>query len=419
MKKLCFIDLFAGGGGLSEGFIQQGFEAIAHVEKDKAACNTLKTRAAFHYLKEKDRLQLYSQYLSSAITREQFYDAIPVEVAQTVINEEISEASLTKIFPQIEKLLEGRRLDLILGGPPCQAYSNIGRARKKSIDKTDPRNYLFLFYAEFLKKFKPNAFLFENVQGLLSAKSKDGKNYLEMMLNLFHEIGYSVEFQVLNAFDYGVLQERKRVILIGVKQKQSGFFPTLKTTRYYGTTVKDLFDDLPFLQAGEGSPSACFPTKKPSSYLINTGIADLKLPITQHWSRPNTNRDLKIYKIVAETWKKKGYRVKYDQLPENLKTHNNRTSFLDRYKVVADDKPFAHTVVSHIAKDGHYFIHPDIQQNRSLTPRELARLQSFPDNYFFESYKETISRTAAYTQIGNAVPVLLAQRLAEGLKKLL
>ena len=127
-------------------------------------------------------------------------------------------------------------------------------------------------------------------------------------------------------------------------------------------------------------------------------------------------QDLEIYRIVVETWNKAKTRVAYTDLPEKLRTHNNTTCFLDRFKVVAGNLTCAQTVVAHICRDGHYYIHPDIKQNRSLTPREAARIQTFPDNYYFESASGKPSRTLAYKQIGNAVPVLLAYRIAEALK---
>ena len=137
--------------------------------------------------------------------------------------------------------------------------------------------------------------------------------------------------------------------------------------------------------------------------------------LTQHITRPHTEQDKEIYRIAVEKWEKKNERLDYNDLPEQLKTHKNRTSFLDRFKVVADDIPYSQTVVAHIAKDGHYYIHPDMEQNRSISVREAARLQSFPDDYYFEGIKEGQNRTSAFRQIGNAVPPLMVEKIAEKL----
>ena len=131
------------------------------------------------------------------------------------------------------------------------------------------------------------------------------------------------------------------------------------------------------------------------------------------------NKTKKIYKIAVQKWEKKQERLNYNDLPERLKTHNNRTSFFDRFKVVAADLPYSQTVVAHIAKDGHYYIHPDVKQNRSLSVREAARLQSFPDDYYFEGEKEGANRTAAFNQIGNAVPPLMAKFIGVEISKAL
>ena len=140
--------------------------------------------------------------------------------------------------------------------------------------------------------------------------------------------------------------------------------------------------------------------------------------LTQHISRPQTDQDKEIYRIAIGLLKE-GKKLNYTSLPERLKTHNNQHSFFDRFKVVNDNAFYSQTVVAHIAKDGHYYIHPDIKQNRSLTVREAARLQSFPDSYYFEGVKEGRNRTAAFKQIGNAVPPLLANLLATKLKIIL
>lgn len=135
--------------------------------------------------------------------------------------------------------------------------------------------------------------------------------------------------------------------------------------------------------------------------------------MTQHIKRPHTEQDKEIYRIAVEKWKSKMGRLDYNDLPERLKTHKNRNAFLDRFKVVADNVNYSQTVVAHIAKDGHYYIHPDIEQNRSISVREAARLQSFPDDYYFEGVKEGRNRTSAFKQIGNAVPPLMIEKIAK------
>lgn len=414
-KQLNYLDLFAGAGGLSEGFIRAGFNPIAHVEMDPAACFTLRTRMAYHWLNKHGKEKEYVKYLNRCINRSDLYEQVPEAVIESVINAEISKAMLPSIFCQIDDLLGNQKLDLIIGGPPCQAYSLVGRARCPDKMKGDQRNYLYVLYAEFLKKYKPKYFVFENVTGLLSAKDEDGNSYLKQMRNLFRVCDYKTEFKTLSAKDYGVPQNRKRVILVGKKGKSTGFYPELEK---HGSDVlvKEIFSDMPSLTAGEGDAGPCSLRPYNGSWLYDAGIRDDNLPVTWHQARPNRKQDLEIYRIAVELWNEKKVRLNYNTLPERLKTHNHRTSFLDRFKIVVGDSP-SHTVVAHIAKDGHYYIHPDIKQNRSLTPREAARLQTFPDDYYFESRNGVPCRTPAFCQIGNAVPVLLAQKIAEKLKE--
>ena len=140
--------------------------------------------------------------------------------------------------------------------------------------------------------------------------------------------------------------------------------------------------------------------------------------MTWHIARPHAARDREIYRIAVRQWNKRKSRLHYGSLPPHLKTHRNGVSFTDRFKVVAADLSFSQTVVAHICKDGHYYIHPDIEQNRSITPREAARLQTFPDDYYFEGVGTAVqSRTEAFRQIGNAVPVLLSRRIAAKMKR--
>lgn len=404
-----YIDLFAGAGGLTEGFVRSGFTSIAHLEMDEHACGTLKTRIAYHYLKANKQLDIYNNYLQEKITKEELYSEIPQEELDTVICDKIGSSTIGAIFDKIDNLKKNKKIDLIIGGPPCQAYSLVGRSRDSNGMKYDERNYLFRYYADFLKKYKPKYFVFENVTGLLTAS-----NYFEQMKTLFEskDVGYSISWQVLDATDYGVLQKRKRVIVIGKKGTNKFEFPELEKTDNKWKIKSDLFADLPILKPGGGKKIMHYKTGL-TSYLEKFEIRNGADFVTQHITRPHNERDLSIYKIAIQKWLNNGERLNYSDLPENLKTHTNQESFLDRFKVV-DPDGCSHTVVAHIAKDGHYYIYPDLEQIRSLSVREAARIQSFPDDYYFEG-----SRSAVFRQIGNAVPPLMAKSIAGSIKKLL
>ena len=415
-KVLRFLDLFAGAGGMSEGFIRAGFSPVAHVESNRAACFTLKTRVAYHWLKSQGQIGSYRDYLERKIGRSDLYALVPPEQISSVINAEIGSQTFQQIFGAVDLQLNGARLDLIIGGPPCQAYSIVGRSRDSSRMQGDDRNYLYVFYAEFLKRYRPTYFIFENVSGLLSAKDMCGNLYFKKMRSLFREAGYETEFMTLSAENYGVPQNRKRIILIGKHGCSTDFY--LEPDKWNpGIQVQVVFSDLPPLKEGQGDIGPCLVGPYGGTWLYEAGIRNDDLPVTWHQARPNTEQDLEIYRITVELWNNKKIRLDYDSLPERLKTHRHRDSFGDRFKVVASDLPYSQTVVAHIAKDGHYYIHPDINQNRSITPREAARLQTFPDDYFFESETGVPKRTPAFRQIGNAVPVLLAERIAEKLRE--
>ncbi|MDF1687301.1 MAG: DNA cytosine methyltransferase [Parvibaculaceae bacterium] len=411
-----FVDLFAGAGGLSEGFVSAGFNPIAHVESDAAACFSLRTRAAFHALASEDQSDLYIDYLNGLRTRDELYAEAELISSNQVINKEINSKNMKGIYSRIDRLLDGRELDLIVGGPPCQAYSVVGRARSDNGMEGDKRNFLFEDYAKFLKRYQPRYFVFENVVGLVSAKDKQGVSYLDKMIKKFKSAGYETEYQIVSADEYGVLQKRRRIILVGRRSGERNFFPELKK-KEQTAIVDDALSDLPALRAGEGCPGPIKMGKISSQWLHDAKVRDNLYPVTWHQARPHTKQDLDIYRRAVRKWDEKGERLDYNTLPEKLKTHSNRKAFLDRFKVVAANLPASHTVVAHISKDGHYYIHPDLEQNRSLSPREAARLQSFPDNFYFESASGKPSRTAAFKQIGNAVPVVLARSIAEALRE--
>ncbi|MFN8313948.1 MAG: DNA cytosine methyltransferase [Cyclobacteriaceae bacterium] len=409
MKNLNYIDLFAGAGGLSEGFIREGFKPIAHVEMNEAASQTLKTRVAFHHLNSSGQTEKYHDYLQNKISRDLLWQDIPAELMNSVINSEITRKKIDDIFRSIDKLADSKKIDLIIGGPPCQAYSVVGRSRDPNGMQGDKRNYLFRYYGEFLKYYKPKYFVFENVLGLLTAGNS---KYLNEMLELFGSTGYSVDYSIVNAEEYGVLQRRRRVIIIGKKGKKKFCFPKLKTIKNDWQTKRDLFYDLPPLKPGQEIHVANY-TKNVNEYLTRTETRNGLDFVTQHITRPHNKRDLEIYALAIRRWLDEKKRLKYNDLPRSLQTHRNTESFLDRYKVI-DPNGHSHTVVAHLSKDGHHYIYPDIKQVRSISVREAARIQSFPDDYFFEG-----GRNAAFKQIGNAVPPLMARQIAASIKNLL
>ena len=237
-NKLNFIDLFAGAGGLSEGFIRAGFNPLAHIEMNKYACDTLKTRAAFHWLKDQNKLDIYKDYLYNKKEKEdgsKLWNQVPKSVIDSVINSEIKEETINDIFERVDSLIGENNVDLIVGGPPCQAYSIVGRARMGNAVTEDPRNELYKFYVKFLERYHPKMFVFENVLGILTAKNGEP---LEDLKKLVREIGYEIDLNVQLASDYGVLQHRKRVIIVGWKEKIEGkpttfSYPILEKSHTY------------------------------------------------------------------------------------------------------------------------------------------------------------------------------------------
>lgn len=406
-RKYTIIDLFAGAGGLSEGFVQAGFIPIAHVEMDKDACNTLRTRSCYHYLRNHEQLDVYYAYLKGEITRDELYNKVPQNVIDTVINVTISDDTINDTFKEIKQLANGRNIDLIIGGPPCQAYSLLGRHRKAMED--DPRTLLYLQYGKFLKEFKPMGFVFENVPGLLSAKKGE---HFQNLQDYFDKLGYKVHYKMLDASDYGVLQVRHRIILVGWRKDNDLGYPIIEGKRA-SAVINDILNDLPKLKAGEVKKVAKYRTPS-NSYLQESGIRSKEDEfVTENISRPVNENDANIYACAIKLWNKKHIRIKYTDFPNEYKTQKNENSFLDRFKVV-DGLGYAHTVVAHLAKDGHYYIHPSLDDCRSISVREAARMQSFPDNFYFEG-----SRSSMFKQVGNAVPPLMAKSIAESIKKLL
>ena len=415
-NEFLVLDMFAGAGGLSEGFFRTGYKIISHIEMDKYASMTLGTRGVYRALEANGMEDYYYGYIGGEISREdllkeggKFSDVI----SAGIINSEISAENEKAIIRGIEKRMENcnhKKVNVIIGGPPCQAYSIVGRSRDSEKMKNDPRNYLYLRYLSFIRSFKPDIFMFENVPGIRTARN--GEIYHDFLIRA-GKLGYTVKEKILDAADFSVLQRRKRVIVIGWKAEYELEYPSFIPIGH-NYMVSCLLEDLPPLNPGEGLDTPQDYIRSPSEYLKKAGLRSDRDVLIQHSARRHNERDREIYRHVISVWNNEHRRVRYDELPEHLKTHRNRKSFEDRFKVVAPDLKYAQSVVAHISKDGHYYIHPDIAQARSLTVREVVRIQSFPDNFKFEG-----PRTSQYQQVGNAVPPLMAERIAIEIKKML
>lgn len=414
------LDLFSGAGGLSEGFFRQGATFVGHVEADSYACETLKTRTAYWNLKKQNKLDIYYEYLLKKISTKELLKLANIDEEHEIINKAISKNTMEEICEDISinmKRNNVKKIDVIIGGPPCQAYSIVGRARMKESVKDDHRNFLYKFYVQFLEKYKPKMFVFENVPGLRSA---GGGEYYKHLKDALDSAGYDINEHDMIASDYGVLQSRRRIIIIGtrkkLKLKAKIDFEKIKLNE--NITVNDVLKDLPFSLPGNKIEGQDIYKEDINDYLKLSNIREKDFNIlTQHETRPHNERDREIYKEAITAWNQRKERLNYKELSQRrpeLCTHKNTESFTNRFNVVKANEKASHTILAHMAMDGHYYIHPDIKQLRSLSIREAARLQSFPDDFYFEG-----PRTSIFRQIGNAVPPKMAEQIAKSVKKLI
>ena len=507
-KPMPIIDLFAGPGGLGEGFsslVDPGgtavFEKRLSIEMDTDAVHTLTWRAFFKKIVASGDTAIESCYkilrTPSLPERERkIEELLNTHPLGVEAREEIRQIELgsdkwpaENVDKIISSRLNGARDWLLIGGPPCQAYSNAGRSRVGGISKSDHRVYLYEEYLRIIEKHRPSLFVMENVQGLLSAKV-DGQRVFDWIkkdlvlsgdYRLYSFVGPVTKDSdfLIKSENYGIPQTRHRVIIFGLRKDYVHSNDFLKPSEQI--ELGQVIGDLPEIRSGLsksfvgldtkncnklGRPKAVYDAladsfdlwketmEEAKKMLAKTDLAEsvCKLQVTpktlgsefhgarnrkhksnlgpwfsdvklkgvlNHQSRFHLKQDLHRYLFAAVFSKKhKSFPRMADYQSygnDLLPVHRSATTgkFTDRFRVQLKDKP-ATTVTSHISKDGHYFIHYDPEQMRSLTVREAARIQTFPDNYLFRG-----SRTRQFHQVGNAVPPFLAYQMAKVVKQVI
>jgi DNA (cytosine-5)-methyltransferase 1 len=514
-KPIPVIDIFSGPGGLSEGFSAAGQEIGNHffrvnlsIEKDQAAHSTLELRCFFREFQRGKAPEEYYAFLRGEITRTELFEKYPFEASQVqkkvwkaeLGGNQISEKDLDR---RIRGAIGSSKEWVLLGGPPCQAYSVAGRSRNKGVKgyrpEEDHRHFLYQEYLKILGKFWPPVFVMENVKGIISSRV-NGDFILQKIFNdlsdpckalnvrekcgranrkshryLIYSLVKPVKFSdntgspnfnptdyVVQSEHFGIPQTRHRLILLGVRDDTDGIEPSVLSREPEVPSGKVL-EGLPRLRSGlsreEDTPEHWRAVLKDSrnhmwlNYTCkraNNELYELMLKVIEGLNLPRNDRgeefisyrpdigyahewylDPKLEGVCNSTtkahMKSDLYRYLYAACYAKihkvsprlanfpiglLPNHNNlfmsfgHDNFSDRFRVQIESRPST-TITSHLSKDGHYFIHPDPSQCRSLTVREAARLQSFPDNYFFCG-----GRTPQFVQVGNAVPPLLAKKIA-------
>lgn len=499
VAKFKVVDLFAGPGGLAEGFSsvrgedgERIFEIALSVEKEASAHRTLRLRSFFRQFTAPPAE--YYKYLAGKISHaeliHQYRREWDAAVAETRLLELGSQQAQQELDPVLQRLCESDQPTILIGGPPCQAYSLVGRARNKGIEGYDPekdnRHFLYQEYIRIIGKLQPEAFVMENVKGILSSKVGQKVIFNQILADLRAAGGSPNSYHLLPVVrpiegepsnyivrceQFGIPQARHRVIIVGIRRDLACALSErdragLLNVPQAETTVRSVLEGMPELRSGLSreidtpeqwrrataeamlvAAEACecsdmptvasalkiaaeeigtrmrLPGRKsteltaPRNNVLATWLSDPELTtLPNHETRGHMREDLARYAFAAAFAEVFDRSPKASEFPDTLAPrHNNWKSgkFADRFRVQLWNRAST-TVTSHISKDGHYFIHPDLRQCRSLTVREAARLQTFPDNYLFEG-----NRTEQFVQVGNAVPPLMARQIGQALLSLL
>lgn len=491
-KPIPIVDVFAGPGGLGEGFgsilranDERAFRIAVSIEKDPIAHRTLTLRAATRAFAPGNLPAVYYRYVRREIDKQQLIE--DQEFKEAFRNAQ-QEAHCLALGPDnhettdnlVRAALHGEEDWVLIGGPPCQAYSLAGRSRrtKDAQFEDDEKHFLYREYLRLIAKFRPAVFVMENVKGLLSSRH-GGEGIFQRILDDLSKPADGLRYRihavgprsgelldrhndyVVRAEDYGVPQKRHRIFLVGIREgfrkadprhlelsarrelvEIIGNLPRIRSrlskqpdSHKKWLDVLQSFDSTVAMPAGidgEAVAAAIANACKDAGSLDSFGgpvvraaepsehsddllewLSDERLDaVIQHEARGHMAADLHRYLFAAVFAAQTEQSPKLKDFPPGLlPNHGNATDdqppFADRFRVQMWSQPST-TIVSHIAKDGHYYIHPEAAQCRSLTVREAARLQTFPDNYFFEG-----NRTEQYTQVGNAVPPWLARQIGE------
>lgn len=368
------LDLFAGAGGFGLGFHWAGFKPTVAIDNNPIAVQTLEANFGYRGV--------------------------------TVLQRSLARFTPTHLKSYLTEYKVSSKFDVIIGGPPCQGWSKVGRGKLRSLkdSQRDPRNELYHRYLDYVREFRPMVAVMENVPGMLSHK---GKNVADNVSAHLTAIGYNVTCELMNASDFGVPQHRHRLIFVGVRKdlNKRFVFPDTKTKGgaavFPTVTLKQAIHDLPIIRNGakEWVRKYKGPGYK-NAFLKKMRAGADPRTIFDHVCRTQNDQDLEAFRLMPQGGK-------YEQLPKRYKRYRDDI-FKDKYRKLRWNEPSG-CVTAHLGKDCYTHIHPS--QARTISVREAARIQSFPDNFFFAG-----NMGNKFTLIGNAVPPVLSERIALAIK---